>query len=71
MEMEAPFDGLLAVLVSRVSRLCRSTLACACTPLCKSGEKERLLAVYERSKFLFPLNHEARMKYRIISGADN
>ena len=32
-------------LVSRVSRLRRSTLARACTPLTKSEEKERLLAV--------------------------
>ena len=33
-------------LVSRVSRFRRSTLARACTPLTKSEEKERLLAVY-------------------------
>ena len=32
-------------LASRVSRLRRSTLARACTPLTKSEEKERLLAV--------------------------
>ena len=36
-----------AVLVSRVSRLLRPTLARACTPLNKSKEKERLLAVYD------------------------
>ena len=34
-----------AVLVSRVSQLRRSTLACACTTLTKSEEKKRLLAV--------------------------
>ena len=34
-----------AALVSRVLRLRHSTLACACTLLTKSGEKERLLAV--------------------------
>ena len=34
-----------AVLASHVSRLRRSTLARACTPLTKSEEKERLLAV--------------------------
>ena len=39
-----------AALVSRVSRLCRSTLARSCTPLTKSEEKERLLAVYERKR---------------------
>ena len=33
-------------LASRVSQLRRSTLARACTPLTKSEEKERLLAVY-------------------------
>ena len=33
-------------LVSRLSRLRRSTLALARTPLTKSEEKERLLAVY-------------------------
>ena len=55
-----------AALVSRLSRLRRSTLALACTPLTKSEEKERLLAVYgdsnsdnslsppTRTKFLFP-----------------
>ena len=32
-------------LVSGVLQLCRSTLARACTPLTKSEEKERLLAV--------------------------
>ena len=37
--------GEAAALVSRVSRLRRSTLARACTPLTKSEEKERLLAV--------------------------
>ena len=35
----------MRALVSRVSRLRRSTLARACTPLTKSEEKERLLAV--------------------------
>ena len=35
-----------AALVSRLSRLPRSTLALACTPLTKSEEKETLLAVY-------------------------
>ena len=40
-----------AALVSRVSRLCHSKIARACTPLTKSEEKERLLAVYTpRSK---------------------
>ena len=34
-----------APLVSRVSRLRRSALARTCTPLTKSEEKERLLAV--------------------------
>ena len=34
-----------AALVSRVSQLRRSTLACACNTLTKSEEKERLLAV--------------------------
>ena len=38
-----------AALFSRVSRLRRSTLARACTPLTKSEEKERLLAVYSTS----------------------
>ena len=38
-------------LASRVSRLCHSKIARACTPLTKSDEKERLLAVYSlRSK---------------------
>ena len=36
----------LPPLVSRVSRLRRSTLVRACTPLTKSEEKEILLAVY-------------------------
>ena len=40
------FSSRAAALVSRISRLCRSTLARACTPLTKSEEKERLLAVY-------------------------
>ena len=35
------------VLVSRVSRLRRSTLARACTSLTKSEEKDGLLAVYK------------------------
>ena len=39
-------DWKSAALVSRVSRLRRSTLVRACTPLTKSEEKERLLAVY-------------------------
>ena len=37
------FSSRAAVLVSRVSQLRRSTLACACTSLTKSEEKERLL----------------------------
>ena len=36
-------------LVSRVSRLRRSTLARTCTPHTKSAEKERLLAVYPQN----------------------
>ena len=40
------FSSRAAALVSRVSRRRRSTLARACTPLIKSEEKERLLAVY-------------------------
>ena len=40
------FFSRAAALVSRVSRLSRSTLARACTPLTKSEEKDRLLAVY-------------------------
>ena len=40
------FSSRAAALVSRVSRRRRSTLARACTPLTKSEEKERLLAVY-------------------------
>ena len=36
----------VSCLASCVSRLRRSTLACACTPLTRSEEKERLLAVY-------------------------
>ena len=40
------FSSRAAALVSRVSRLRRSTLSRACTPLTKSEEKERLLAVY-------------------------
>ena len=42
------FSGA-AALFSRVSRLRRSTLARACTPLTKSEEKKRLLAVYYMS----------------------
>ena len=47
---ERLFSSRAAALVSRVSRLCRSTLAHAtlaraCTALSKSEEKERLLAV--------------------------
>ena len=41
------FSSRAAALVSRVSRLSRSTLARACTPLTTSEEKERLLAVYK------------------------
>ena len=37
----------IGALVSRVSRLCRSTLARECTSLTKSEEKDRLLAVYK------------------------
>ena len=40
------FSSWAAAPVSRVSRLRRSTLARACTPLSKSEEKERLLAGY-------------------------
>ena len=40
------FSSRAAALVSRVSRLHRSTLARACTPLIKSEETDRLLAVY-------------------------
>ena len=39
------FSSRAVVLVSRVSRLRRSTLVRTCTPLTKSEEKERLLAV--------------------------
>ena len=39
------FSSRAAALVSRVLRLLRSTLARACTPLSKSEEKVRLLAV--------------------------
>ena len=39
------FSSRAAALVSLVSRLRCSTLACECTPLTKSEEKERLLAV--------------------------
>ena len=39
------FSSRATALVSRVSRLRRSTLARACTPLTKPREKERLLAV--------------------------
>ena len=42
-------------LVSRLSRLRRSTLARACTPLTKSEEKERLLAVYLGLKMYYNL----------------
>ena len=41
-----------AVVVSRVWRLRCSTLARACTPLTKSEEKERLLAVYPKTRDL-------------------
>ena len=41
---EGARQGRHNALVSRVSRLRRSTLARACTPLTKSEEKERLLA---------------------------
>ena len=40
------FSSRAAALVSRVSRLLRSTLAGACIYLTKSAEKESLLAVY-------------------------
>ena len=40
------FSSRAAALVSCISRLRRSTLARTCTPLTKSEEKERLLAVY-------------------------
>ena len=42
--------GRAATLVSRVSRLRRSTLARACTPLTKYEQKERLLAVYVKER---------------------
>ena len=45
------FSSRAAALVSRVSRLCCSTLARECTPLTKSEEKERLLAVYVDFKY--------------------
>ena len=50
-----------AALVSRLSRLCHSTLALAftCTPRTKSEEKERLLAVYKKkmiNSFFFKYN---------------
>ena len=50
-----------AALVSRLSRLCHSTLALAftCTPRAKSEEKERLLAVYKKkmiNSFFFKYN---------------
>ena len=41
------FTSRAAALVSRVSQLRRLTFARACTPLTKSQEKERLLAVYK------------------------
>ena len=40
-------------LVSRVSRLHRSALARACTPLTKSEEKERLLAVQKTTHLTY------------------
>ena len=42
-----------AALVSYLLRLCRSTLALACTPLTESEEKERLLAVYDHNDQIF------------------
>ena len=42
---ERLFSFRAATLVSRISRLRRSTLACACPALSKSEEQERLLAV--------------------------
>ena len=39
--------GLPPSFLPSLSRLRRSTLARACTPLTKSEEKERLLAVYQ------------------------
>ena len=39
------FSSRAAALVSRISHLCRSPLACMCTPLTKSEENERLLTV--------------------------
>ena len=42
-----------AALVSCLLRLCRSTLALACTPLTESEEKERLLAVYDHNDQIF------------------
>ena len=42
------FSSRAAAHVSRNSRLRRSTLARVCTPLTKSKENERLLAVYSR-----------------------
>ena len=46
MQVVSLFSSRPAALVSCVSRLRRSTLARACTPLTKSEEKERLLAGY-------------------------
>ena len=46
MQAVSRFSSQAAALVSHVSRLRRSTLSRACTPLTKTEEKERLLAVY-------------------------
>ena len=52
---EGARQGRHDALVSRVSRLRRSTLARACTPLTKSEEKERLLAIYLGLKMYYNL----------------
>ena len=51
-------------LVSRVSRLLRSTLARVCIPFTKSEEKERLLAVYTKvcRNFCHCVNNSAIQK---------
>ena len=55
------FSAWAAALVSCVSRLRRLTLARACTPLTKSEEKERLLAVYLYCGHFVPLVFMLRM----------
>ena len=61
------FSSRSAALVSRVSRLRRSTLARACAPLTKSEEKERLLAFYlERYVAFYFISPETLSKPRKI-----